>query len=47
MKKILKKIEKIWDLYIAPFFVNGMKQEHYFSQMRKKYGVNEDGTPSN
>lgn len=42
MKKILYKIEKFWDLWIGPFFINGQMQEHYFQLMRKKYGVEDE-----
>ena len=33
----MTKLEYIWDLYIAPLFINGRKQEAYWECMRKKY----------
>lgn len=42
MKKFLYKVEKFWDLWIGPFFINGYKQEEYFRSMRKKYGVKDE-----
>ena len=38
MKRILAKMEYIWDVYIAWFFVNGRKQEAYWKMLKEKYG---------
>lgn len=38
MKKFLAKMEYIWDIYIAWFFVNGRKQDEYWRMLKKKYG---------
>jgi hypothetical protein len=38
MKKILKKIEKWYDIYIVYFLFNGNKQNRYYDYLRKKYG---------
>ena len=40
------KIIRFFDCYIWPFFINGQKQEEYFERLRKKYNVNEDGSPN-
>ena len=46
MKDLKIKIKKFLDCYIWPFFINGQKQEEYFEKLRKKYKVNEDGSPN-
>ena len=38
MKKLLKKIEKWYDIYIVYFLYNGNKQNRYYDYLRKKYG---------
>ena len=33
----MTKLIYIWDVYIAPMFINSRKQETYLESMRKKY----------
>lgn len=33
----MDKITYIWDIYIAPFFINGNKIDAYWESMRRKY----------
>lgn len=40
MKKVIVKLEKWFDIYIAYFLYNGNKQERYYDYMKKKYGEN-------
>lgn len=37
MKRIMKKIEWIFDYYFAYFLFNGNKQDRYNDYMNKKY----------
>ena len=34
---MLKKLEYIWDVYLAPMLINSKKQDAYWDSMRKKY----------
>lgn len=38
MKKLLKKIEKWYDIYIVYFLFNGNKSNRYYEYLRNKYG---------
>ena len=38
MKKLVTKIEYIWDMYFAWLFYNGNKQHLYYQFINKKYG---------
>ena len=40
MKRIIKKIEWLFDYYFAWMFYNGNKQTKYFEYMEKKWGKN-------
>ena len=40
MKKVMVKMEKWFDIYIAYFLFNGNKQQTYYQYMRNKYGKN-------
>jgi hypothetical protein len=40
MKRLLKKLDKWFDIYIAYFLYNGNKQERYYDYMKNKYGKN-------
>lgn len=33
----MTKLEYIWDVYIAPLFINSRKQEAYWESIKKKY----------
>lgn len=37
MKKLLKKLEWWFDIYIAYFLYNGRKKHHYYNYINKKY----------
>jgi hypothetical protein len=37
MKKFLKKVEYIWDIYFVYFLYNGNKTQRYYAYLRKKY----------
>jgi hypothetical protein len=41
MKSFLFKLNRFFEIYIGPFFINGYKQEEYSKRMFKKYGKNE------
>ena len=38
MKKFLKKIEYIFDMYFAWMFYNGNQTHRYYDYINKKYG---------
>ena len=40
MKKLLKKLDKWFDVHIAYFLYNGNKQHRYYDYMKNKYGEN-------
>jgi hypothetical protein len=40
MKRLLKKLDKWFDIYITYFLYNGNKQERYYDYMKNKYGKN-------
>ena len=40
MKRLLKKLDKWFDIYVAYFLYNGNKQERYYEYMKNKYGKN-------
>lgn len=42
MKKIVYKLKKFFDLNLGWFFINGMRQDWYREQLRKKYGDNHE-----
>jgi len=46
MKRIIYKIVKFMDCYMAPMLINGYKQEAYFKKMQEKYPKNEHRTDS-
>jgi hypothetical protein len=37
MKRFLKKLEYIWDIYFVYFMYNGNKTNRYYAYLRKKY----------
>jgi hypothetical protein len=37
MKRFLKKLEYIWDIYFVYFMYNGNKTQRYYAYLRKKY----------
>lgn len=38
MKRLLTKLEYIWDMYFAWIFYNGYKQYRYYQYINQKYG---------
>ena len=38
MKKLLKKLDWIWDYYFVYFLYNGNKTQDYIDYMEKKWG---------
>jgi len=41
MKKLLRKLDWIWDYYFVYFLYNGNRTEDYIDYMEKKWGKNE------
>ena len=41
MKKLLRKLDWIWDYYFVYFLYNGNKTQYYIDYMEKKWGKNE------
>ena len=37
MNNFIEKLIYVWDIYIAPFFINSNKVEAYWESMRNKY----------
>jgi hypothetical protein len=41
MKKLLRKLDWIWDYYFVYFLYNGNRIQDYIDYMEKKWGKNE------
>lgn len=42
MTNLIYRVKKFFDLKLGWFFINGMRQDWYAEEMRKKYGDNRE-----